>query len=77
MSPPVLLMVSSFFSMVGLYLLSGSAGSVVFVAFVVAFFHPTKIGFVVRMGNIVAIHPTKIGQEDLGILILVVFGRSC
>ena len=51
MSPPALLLFSSLFSMTGLYLLSGAAGSLVFLAFVIyavgqTFYWGTMLGFV-------------------------------
>jgi len=51
MSPPALLFVSSLFSMLGLYLLSGATGSLVFLSFVIyaigqTFYWPTVLGFV-------------------------------
>ncbi len=51
MSPPALLLFSSIFSMIGLYLLSGATGSMIFLAFVFyavgqTFYWPTMLGFV-------------------------------
>ncbi len=51
MSPPALLLASSIFSMVGLFVLSGAAGAMVFVAFTLyaigqTFYWPTMLGFV-------------------------------
>ena len=50
-SPPVLLLVSSVFSMLGLFVLSGATGMVVFLAFALyavgqTFYWPTMLGFV-------------------------------
>lgn len=51
MSPPALLLFSSIFSIVGLYLLAGATGALIFVAFVIyavgqTFYWPTVLGFV-------------------------------
>lgn len=51
MSPPALLLVSSIFSMFGLFMLSGAAGTMVFLAFTLyavgqTFYWPTMLGFV-------------------------------
>ncbi|MDF1800761.1 MAG: MFS transporter [Planctomycetota bacterium] len=50
-SPPALLLVSSVFSMLGLYVLAGAAGNIVFLAFTLyavgqTFYWPTMLGFV-------------------------------
>ena len=51
MSPPALLLVSSLFSIAGLYLLSGATGSLIIMAFALyavgqTFYWPTMLGFV-------------------------------
>jgi MFS family permease len=51
MSPPALLLVSSIFSMLGLFVLSGATGAMIFLAFTLyavgqTFYWPTMLGFV-------------------------------
>jgi len=51
MSPPAILLVSSIFSMLGLFVLSGATGAMIFLAFTLyavgqTFYWPTMLGFV-------------------------------